>query len=116
MKKARHSKNEGQSMNTKRKNCPLLVRKENTVSNPSRRDFLRATAATAGGMLAVGGAALAHGQRAGGASEPTPDAGAKGGDEKQTQVEALARFAVRAKFEDLSAESRKQLPVHILDS
>src|ERR1700726_3096015 len=33
-----------------------------------------------------------------------------------TQVEALARYAARAKFEDLSAESRKQLPVHILDS
>jgi 2-methylcitrate dehydratase len=33
-----------------------------------------------------------------------------------TQVEALARYAARAKFDDLSAESRKQLPVHILDS
>ena len=33
-----------------------------------------------------------------------------------TQVEALARYAARAKFNDLSAESRKQLPVHILDS
>src|SRR5450432_4368899 len=33
-----------------------------------------------------------------------------------TQIEALARYAARAKFDDLSAESRKQLPVHILDS
>jgi 2-methylcitrate dehydratase len=33
-----------------------------------------------------------------------------------TQVEALARYAARAKFDDLSAESRKQLPVHVLDS
>jgi 2-methylcitrate dehydratase len=34
----------------------------------------------------------------------------------QTQVQALARYAARATFEDLSDESRKQLPVHILDS
>jgi 2-methylcitrate dehydratase len=33
-----------------------------------------------------------------------------------TQVEALARYAARAKFDNLSAESRKQLPVHVLDS
>src|SRR6476660_7056 len=33
-----------------------------------------------------------------------------------TQVEALAKYAARASFADLSAESRKQLPVHILDS
>jgi 2-methylcitrate dehydratase len=33
-----------------------------------------------------------------------------------TQVEALAKYAVRASFADLSAESRKQLPIHILDS
>ena len=33
-----------------------------------------------------------------------------------TQVEALAKYAARASFSDLSAESRKQLPVHILDS
>ena len=33
-----------------------------------------------------------------------------------TQVQALARYAARAKFGDLSAESREQLPVHILDS
>jgi 2-methylcitrate dehydratase len=33
-----------------------------------------------------------------------------------TQVEALAKYAARASFSDLSAESRRQLPVHILDS
>src|ERR1700722_5464325 len=33
-----------------------------------------------------------------------------------TQVEALARYAARASFDDLSAESRRQLPIHILDS
>src|SRR6201981_652512 len=33
-----------------------------------------------------------------------------------TQVEALAKFAARASFADLSVQSRKQLPVHILDS
>jgi 2-methylcitrate dehydratase len=33
-----------------------------------------------------------------------------------TQVEALAKYAARASFADLSAQSCKQLPVHILDS
>jgi 2-methylcitrate dehydratase len=33
-----------------------------------------------------------------------------------TQVEALAKYAARASFSDLSAESRRQLPIHILDS
>src|ERR1700734_666036 len=33
-----------------------------------------------------------------------------------TQVEALAKYAARASFAVLSAQSRKQLPVHILDS
>jgi 2-methylcitrate dehydratase len=33
-----------------------------------------------------------------------------------TQVEALAKYAARASFDDLSAQSRQQLPVHILDS
>jgi 2-methylcitrate dehydratase len=33
-----------------------------------------------------------------------------------TQVEALAKYTVRASFADLSAESRRQLPIHILDS
>jgi 2-methylcitrate dehydratase len=32
-----------------------------------------------------------------------------------TQVQALARYAARATFDDLSAKSRKELPVHILD-
>ncbi len=34
----------------------------------------------------------------------------------QTQVQAFARYAARARFGDLSAESRRQLPIHILDS
>jgi hypothetical protein len=34
----------------------------------------------------------------------------------QTQVQMLARYAARATFGDLSAESRAQLPVHILDA
>ena len=33
-----------------------------------------------------------------------------------TQVEFLAKYAARASFADLSAQSRKQLPIHILDS
>src|SRR6202161_2359339 len=33
-----------------------------------------------------------------------------------TQVETLAKYAARASFADLSAESRRQLPTHILDS
>src|ERR1700726_3320483 len=33
-----------------------------------------------------------------------------------TQVEALAKYAARASFTDLSADSRRQLPIHILDS
>jgi 2-methylcitrate dehydratase len=33
-----------------------------------------------------------------------------------TEVEALAKYAARASFTDLSAESRRQLPIHILDS
>src|SRR5271170_7705420 len=33
-----------------------------------------------------------------------------------TQVEALAKYAARASFADLSTESRRQLPIHILDS
>ena len=34
----------------------------------------------------------------------------------ETQVQALARYAARATFDDLSAESRKQIPVHVLNS
>src|SRR5246500_4367519 len=37
-------------------------------------------------------------------------------DKTQTQVQALAKDAARANFNDLSAESREQLPIHILDS
>jgi len=33
-----------------------------------------------------------------------------------TEVQALARYAARATFDQLSPQSRKQLPVHILDS
>jgi 2-methylcitrate dehydratase len=33
-----------------------------------------------------------------------------------TQVETLAKYAARASFADLSAESRRQLPIHLLDS
>src|SRR6202162_2880399 len=33
-----------------------------------------------------------------------------------TQVEALAKYAARASFADLSDESRRQLPIHILAS
>src|SRR6201988_3372252 len=33
-----------------------------------------------------------------------------------TQIETLAKYAARASFADLSAESRRQLPIHILDS
>jgi 2-methylcitrate dehydratase PrpD len=33
-----------------------------------------------------------------------------------TQVEALAKYAARGGFADLSQESRRQLPIHILDS
>jgi 2-methylcitrate dehydratase len=33
-----------------------------------------------------------------------------------TQVENLAKYAARASFTDLSADSRRQLPIHILDS
>jgi 2-methylcitrate dehydratase len=33
-----------------------------------------------------------------------------------TQVESLAKYAARASFADLSSESRRQLPIHILDS
>ena len=46
------------------------------------------------------------------ATAPRPRATGAG---HQTQVQALARYAARATFGDLSAESRKQLPVHILD-
>jgi 2-methylcitrate dehydratase len=37
-------------------------------------------------------------------------------DKTETQVQALAKYAARANFDDLSAESRERLPIHILDS
>jgi 2-methylcitrate dehydratase len=33
-----------------------------------------------------------------------------------TQAESLAKYASRASFADLSADSRRQLPIHILYS
>jgi hypothetical protein len=33
-----------------------------------------------------------------------------------TQVEALAKYAARKSFADLSVQSRRELPVYILDS
>jgi 2-methylcitrate dehydratase len=33
-----------------------------------------------------------------------------------TQAESLAKYASRASFADLSADPRRQLPIHILDS
>jgi 2-methylcitrate dehydratase len=39
-----------------------------------------------------------------------------GAADHQTQVQALAAYAARARFGDLSAASRAQLPIHILDS
>lgn len=33
-----------------------------------------------------------------------------------TQVETLAKYAARASFAELSAESRRQMPIHLLDS
>src|ERR1700730_18673444 len=41
---------------------------------------------------------------------------AKKGIQIMTQVESLAKYAARASFADLSVESRRQLPIHILDS
>src|ERR1700728_3868841 len=40
----------------------------------------------------------------------------KRSSQMMTQVETLAKYAARASFADLSAESRRQLPIHILDS
>jgi 2-methylcitrate dehydratase len=36
-------------------------------------------------------------------------------DSVMTEVEALAKYAARAQFADLSSDSRRQLPIHILD-
>jgi 2-methylcitrate dehydratase PrpD len=43
-------------------------------------------------------------------------ASARAGSPSLTQIQALARYAARATFDDLSPESRQQLPVHMLDS
>jgi 2-methylcitrate dehydratase len=43
-------------------------------------------------------------------------AAARGGSPRLTEVQNLAKYAARAAFEDLSPESRTQLPIHILDS
>src|ERR1700678_1397876 len=51
-------------------------------------------------------------QQPGPATASTPRVAAAG---HQTQVQALARYAARATFGDLSAQSRTELPVHILD-
>src|ERR1700678_3145252 len=51
-------------------------------------------------------------QQPGPATAYTPRVAAAG---HQTQVQALARYAARATFDDLSAQSRTELPVHILD-
>ena len=48
------------------------------------------------------------------ATASTPRGGAAR-HQTQVQVQALARYAARATFGDLSAQSRQQLPVHILD-
>jgi len=82
----------------------------NHVSNPSRRTFLGATVVAAGGLLAGGGVSGQTAQGVAAHDRPSPE---KGG---RTQVQALAEYAARAKFEDLSPESRRQLPIHILDS
>jgi 2-methylcitrate dehydratase len=76
---------------------------------PTRREFLQTTAVAVGGLLAGSRIALANEPAGGRIAGPDSD------QSKQTQVAALARYAVRAKFDDLSGESRKQLPVHILD-
>ena len=98
-------------MSTQNKEDPsVLVREGEATSSLSRRNFIGATAVAIGGLL-TGGAALADER----AAKPAPAAPKPGGLEKRTQVEALASYAARAKFDDLSAASRKQLPVHILD-
>ena len=89
-----------------------LVREGDATSSLSRRNFIGATAVAFGGLLTGGGAALADER----AAREAPAAAGPGGPQKRTQVEALASYAARARFGDLSAASREQLPVHILDS
>ena len=47
---------------------------------------------------------------------PAPPTSKPNGAVALTEVQKLAKYAARASFDDLSAESRKQLPIHILDS
>src|SRR6202045_1796865 len=89
-----------------------LVREGDATSSLSRRNFIGATAVAVGGLLTGGGAALADER----AAREAPAAAGPRGPQKRTQVEALASYAARARFDDLSAASRQQLPVHILDS
>jgi 2-methylcitrate dehydratase len=50
------------------------------------------------------------------AKQPPQTSNASENRSSLTQVQALARYAARATFDDLSSASRTQLPVHILDS
>ena len=103
-------------MNTQQKHDQTSVQGGKARLSPSRRNFIGATALTIGGLVAGRGATLAAARAAEAASaDDQPAPGATTLSAGQTQVEALARYAARAKFEDLSAESRKLLPVHILD-
>ncbi|MFF1633482.1 MmgE/PrpD family protein [Leifsonia sp. NPDC058248] len=51
-----------------------------------------------------------------GNSNPNSGSGARTSVGRPTQVERLAAYAYRAQFGDLSPESVRQLPIHILDS
>src|ERR1700721_453547 len=98
-------------MSTQNKDDPsVLVREGDATSSLSRRNFIGATAVAVGGLL-TGGAALADER----AAKQAPAAAKPSGLEKRTQVEALASYAARARFDDLSVASRKQRPRHLLD-
>jgi 2-methylcitrate dehydratase len=99
-------------MNTQNKVHPSLVLEGDATPSLSRRNFIGASAVAVGALLAGGSAALADER----AAKEAPTAAGPSGPEKRTQVEALASYAARARFDDLSAASRKQLPIHILDS
>src|SRR5260221_13685829 len=99
-------------MSTQNQDRPSLVREGDATSSLSRRNFIGATAVAVGGLLTGGGTALAEER----AAKEAPAGAKPSGLEKRTQVEALASYAARARFDDLSAASRKQLPIHILDS
>ena len=104
-------------MNTQQKHDQTSVQEGTARLSPSRRNFIGATALTIGGLVTGRGATLAAARAAEAASaDDQPAPGATTLSAGQTQVEALARYAARAKFEDLSAESRKLLPVRTLPS